>query len=151
MTGTRFEHGKFAYYPALLPHDFQLPPNSRVHRTGEQEMFPGRLGMYDNAQIDPVAVPGFVQLPNTRGAKVHSVDNVISGTQKIPQGKTAIHISIQPLALNRTYQVSITPDFDTGGFWISDKTPQSFLLHFKNPAPANANADWIIRDGDSVG
>ena len=146
MTGTRFEHGKFAYYPALLPHDFQLPPNSRVHRTGKQEMFPGRLGMYDNARIDPVAVPGFVQLPNTRGAKVHSVDNVLSGTQKAPAGKTTLTITMHPPLLNADYQVSLTPNFDAGNFWISDKTAQSFVAHFKNPAPANAEVDWIIRN-----
>ncbi len=143
-TGTRFEKGKFPFYPGLVPPGFALAENGSVKRTGKQELFPGRFGMYDVVQVAPVEKPGFVQLAGTSNAVLHGVEEKLAATQTVSAGQTqvAIHFA-RPLA-NKNYQVTAVPGFDSGGFWVSEKTAAGFTLNFKTPTPVSATVDWAV-------
>jgi hypothetical protein len=132
-----------AHYSGLIPPGFQLPKDSRVHRTGKQDLFPGVRVMQDTVQIDPVDHPGFVQLSGAKGARIHGDD---STTFSRPVKEGATHFLVQPPESpgNSGYQVIATPNFDMGNCWITDKTATGFTVNFKNPAPVGAMFDFTI-------
>jgi len=143
-TGTRFEKGKFPFYPGLVPPGFVLSENSAVKRTGKQELFPGRFGMYDAVQVAPVERPGFVQLPGTSNAVLHGVEEKLAATQTVSTGQSQVVIRFaRPLA-NKSYQVTAVPGFDSGGFWVSGKTAAGFTLNFNKAATEAASIDWAV-------
>lgn len=143
-TGTRFEKGKFPFYPGLVPPGYELPANGAVKRTGKQEIFPGRFGMYDVVQVAPVEKPGFVQLPGTGNATVHGLAEKVTGTLAVPTGQTKVVVRFTRLLPGNSYQITAVPAFDAGTFWVSEKTAAGFTLNFKTPAPASATIDWAV-------
>lgn len=143
-TGTRFEKGKFKFYPGMVPPGFELPENGAVKRTGKQEIFPGRFGMYDVVQVAPVEKPGFVQLPGTSRAVLHGVEEKQAGIQSVAPGQAKVAVRFTRPLPGSVYQVAAVPSFDCGAFWVSEKTAAGFTLNFKTPAPASAAIDWTV-------
>ena len=126
--------------------DYQIPEGIEATRTGETKLWPGRRGMYDLVTFDYPEDIGFKQLPGTSGAQIHEMSPTLVKTVKVPEGKQSNRVELSGMESQPgAYQVFVTPNFDTGGFWISEKREHGFVIHFKNAAPARAEADLLIQ------
>jgi hypothetical protein len=132
-------------YPGLLPPGYVLPPDSRVRRTGQKKPLPSSGLAYDVVEIDPVENVGFVQMAGTGGAQVLGADSMLKGTQKVAAGEAKVLVAFAKPLPNNDYQVTVAPNFDSGNFWVSDKTTGGFALNFKTVPAAQSSADWTVQ------
>jgi len=82
--GTVFKEGNFQC-KSLVRKSAILPKT--IKRTGRERAFPGghpgaKRGMYDVSKISFIKNPGFVQLPNTSGAKIYGAAPMAPPKQK---------------------------------------------------------------------
>jgi len=143
--GTRFQKGKFPFYPGLVPVDFALDEAGAVVRTGEQKIFPGRFATYDEVQVAPVENPGFTQLAGTGNARVFGGEENLSDQVEVAAGEQKVTVQVRPVLPDASYRVSAMPGFDAGNLWVTNKTANSFVLNWKNPAAKAETIDWTLR------
>ena len=131
----------------MVRKDYAIPAGSKAVRTGKDEIFPGRRGMHDLVDIPLPRNIGFTQLPGTRGMQVHEMLPATTMTVTVPAGKTNLFVALEGTAFqtDRDYQVQVTPGFNGGACWVTNKQLHGFDLNFERAPAADASADVLIQ------
>ena len=97
---------------------------------------------------------GFRQLPQTAhsGAHIHQVTPCHVLTVAVPAGEKSIPVRLAGMTTqaDANYLTAVTPSFNAGGVWVTDKRPDGFRVHFGTAAGGQASIDVLIRRAPRV-
>ena len=143
--GTKFFERRTTSGGVIRP-DYKIPEGLPAKRTGQTSVFPGLRVPYDRVTFPYPTDIGFRQLPGTSGSQVHEMAPILLKTVAIPEGKTSLLVELKGMdSQPSSYQVVATPNFDSGGVWVTDRARYGFTINSGKPAPAKAKVDLVIQ------